>query len=165
MNFDIEVQTVQIFKCADGTEFNNQADAVAHNKSLKERAENEAKLQAMNFEINQFNNAMGYIDRNAKQKHTIISAFLMWRDSWDGQEVPLFVKEDDLADRATDKAIPVENVETHEEDALDELKDFHAAELEADPFYQAVEGTFEPDTDFDTETGEVYEHNIAGIPF
>ena len=91
-NFDIEIETRQVYKCADGTEFGDLNTAKAHNQDLKRRAEEAEFLESLDLRLQSYLNHVGLDGRNRAQKQTIISQFLLWERTWDGKFIPEKVK-------------------------------------------------------------------------
>jgi len=93
-NFDIEIQTVQLYTCADGTQFNNVDDAKAHNELLKQKAADAQFQKDTQQKLDSYLNHAGLTGRNRVQKQTIIKAFLEWERNWDGKFIVGKVEEE-----------------------------------------------------------------------
>ncbi|MGL5288370.1 MAG: hypothetical protein ACRC9N_02560 [Aeromonas sp.] len=94
MKFDIEVESRQIFKCIDGTEYYDLSSAQAHNKGLKEAHEDKMFHEDMNFKLEEYTKEKGFVGTNRAQKLTIIGDYLIWLRNWKGTGESAPIEED-----------------------------------------------------------------------
>lgn len=145
-NFDIEVETRQIYKCADGVEFGDLNLAKAHNADLKRRAEEAAFLESLELRLQSYLNHVGLDGRNRAQKQTIISQFLLWERTWDGKFIPEKVKE---AEPEPEPEVVPEEVQPELNPIVADELECQSHEIDADDIFGEVTPEVLAPTDID----------------
>ena len=136
--FDIEIETRQIYKCADGVEFGDLNLAKAHNADLKRRAEEAEFLESLELRLQSYLNHVGLDGRNRAQKQTIISQFLLWERTWDGKFIPAKVKE--VEPEPEQEALPEAESEPEVNPIVADELECQSHEVDADDIFGSAEG-------------------------
>ena len=107
--FDIDVQQVQVYTCADGTQFYDLQQAKDYNQKLIAEAERKKFEEQIELASESYCNKRGFASRQGKaQKKNVVSDFLAWYLNWDGVAVEAKPEEIEVAvaEEVTEDSIP-----------------------------------------------------------